>query len=74
MAVVVRKSRIAEAVVAIVVIQVTDFILVVTTILKGALAAVWMLAPSGSYSSLPVDTPAVCSWVYSGTLIYCSRK
>ena len=45
MAVVVRKSRIAEAVVAIAVIQVTDFILVVTTILKGALAAVWTLAP-----------------------------
>lgn len=62
MAVVVRKSRIAEAVVAIVVIQVTDFILVVTTILKGALAAVWTLAPSGSYSSpVPLDTPAVCS-------------
>lgn len=63
MAVVVRKSRIAEAVVAIciVVIQVTDFILVVTTSLKGAVAAAWTLAPSGSYSSLPLDTPAVCS-------------
>ena len=47
MAVVVRKSRIAEAVVAIVVIQVTDFILVVTTSLKGAVAAAWTLAPSG---------------------------
>ena len=61
MAVVVSKSRIAEAVVAIVVIQVTDFILVVTTILKGAVAAVWTLAPSGSCSLLPLDTPAVCS-------------
>ena len=61
MAVVVRKSRIAEAVVAIVVIQVTDFILVVTTSLKGAVAAAWTLAPSGSYSSLSLDTPAVCS-------------